>query len=89
MGGLDSDGRRRAKSSRISNALETKSRSIRMKKPRRGGAAAGREGGSDQRSRGSQSAMWVMPSSAGVSSLTRRARTQLVPNSGAPILRLM
>jgi hypothetical protein len=40
------------------------------------------------RSRGSQSAMWVEPSSAGCSSLTRRQRTQFGPNSGAPSLRL-
>ena len=40
-------------------------------------------------SRGSQRAMWVAPSSAGFSSLTRRQRTQFGPNSGEPILRLM
>ena len=39
-------------------------------------------------SRGSQRTMWVVPSSAGVSRLTRRQRSQLGPNSGAPILRL-
>jgi hypothetical protein len=39
-------------------------------------------------SRGSQRTMWVVPSSAGVSRLTRRRRSQLGPNSGAPILRL-
>ena len=38
-------------------------------------------------SRGSQRTMWVVPSSAGVSRLTRRQRSQLGPNSGAPILR--
>ena len=32
--------------------------------------------------RGSQRAMWVAPSSAGFSSLTRRQRTQFGPNSG-------
>ena len=41
-----------------------------------------------QRSRGSHSAMWVAPSSAGCSSLTRRQRTHWGPNSGQPILRL-
>jgi hypothetical protein len=35
-----------------------------------------------QRSRGSHSTMWVAPSSAGCSSLTRRQRSQFGPNSG-------
>jgi len=40
-----------------------------------------------QRSRGSHSTMWVAPSSAGRSSLTRRQRSQFAPNSGAASLR--
>ena len=50
------------------------------RKPRRSDP---RRGSGDYWSRGSQRAMWVAPSSAGCSSLTRRQRTQFGPSSGA------
>lgn len=56
-------------------------------KPRRMRSGGVFGSGRDQRSRGSHRARWEVPSSIGVSSLTRRARTQLGPNSGAAILR--
>lgn len=56
-------------------------------KPRRMRSGGVFGSGRDQRSRGSHRARCEVPSSIGVSSLTRRARTQLGPNSGAAILR--